>query len=176
MELTTERLLLREYAEEDLDNYFCLKSCAAVWRFSTFVPLLDRNDADKRLKDLIAMHKSNHSGFMALFIQQGQRFIGEAGIISENKKAGRCELGYNLLPEYWNRGYATEIAGRLVRYALDELGYERVEALVLAENKASCRVLEKNGFQCEGVLRHFSRYDGNFHNVCYYGIISSDLH
>ncbi len=79
------------------------------------------------------------------------------------------------MPEFWNQGFATEIATKLVIYAINDLKFERVEALVLSDNKASCRVMEKCGFKCEGILRHFNRHNDNYRNVNYYGIISSDI-
>lgn len=85
-----------------------------------------------------------------------------------------CLIGYNLLPQYWNQGYATEITKHLVKYSFEFLDVERIEALVLQINSASCRVLEKSGFMLEGVLRNFNKCETGYRNVCYYGIISSD--
>lgn len=51
--------------------------------------------------------------------------------ISYNSYANRCEVGYNLLPEYWNKGYATEVTKALVKFAFDSLKVERIEALVI---------------------------------------------
>ncbi|WP_455437493.1 GNAT family N-acetyltransferase [Hungatella hathewayi] len=176
MELITPRLILKEYTSGNLYDYYRLKSCKAVWKYSTFCPLENINETEKLLEDLLFSWRKNKKGFMALFTREDSRYIGEAGILAENKIANRCEIGYNLLPEYWNRGFATEISQKLVRYAIEEMGYERVEALVLAENKASSRVLEKSDFRCEGTLRHFSKCGGEYCDVKYYGLISSDIY
>lgn len=53
--------------------------------------------------------------------------------------------------------------------------YDNSCALVISDNKASCRVMEKCGFKCEGILRHFNKHDDNYRDVNYYGIISSDI-
>jgi RimJ/RimL family protein N-acetyltransferase len=50
-------------------------------------------------------------------------FIGEAGIIGYNPRANRCVIGYNLLPQYWEHGYATEITKHLVKYSFEFFGY-----------------------------------------------------
>ncbi len=84
-------------------------------------------------------------------------------------------IGYNLLPSFWNNGFGTEIALALIRYAFGELGLERVEALALELNFASCKVLEKAGLRKEGVLRHFAKIDGNYYDVCYYGLTRTDI-
>ncbi len=175
MIIETDRLVLSEYRKMHLNDYYKLKSCEEVWNYSTSVPLKDIEQAKSMLNGLIENRASGKYMFMALHKKDSNEFIGEAGIIGCNPNANRCEIGYNLLPQYWMNGYATEIAKGIVKYAFENLKYERVEALALQINTASCRVLEKSGFELEGVLRNFNRYELGYRNVCYYGIISSDF-
>jgi ribosomal-protein-alanine N-acetyltransferase len=132
-------------------------------------------EAEHLLNEQIVSREQNNGGFLALYLRDNHQFIGEAGIISINRNANRCEIGYNLLPEFWNQGFATEIAGKLVIHAINDLKFKRVEALVLSDNQASCRVMEKCGFKCEGILRHFNKHEDNYRDVNYYSIISSDI-
>lgn len=111
---------------------------------------------------------------MALREKASNAFIGEAGIIDANPHANRCTIGYNLLPSFWNNGYATEIAKGIITYAFNILKYERIEALALQCNSASCKVLEKSGFILEGILRNYNRNGNEYRNVCYYAMIYSD--
>ena len=174
MEILTERLRLREYDKSCINDYYRLKSCSAVWDYSTFVPVQGILEAEQLLNEIIVSRAQNKAGFLALYKKDNNQFIGEAGIISINRNANRCKIGYNLLPEFWNQGFATEIATKLVLYAINDLNYERVEALVISDNRASCRVMEKAGFKCEGTLRHFNKHEDSYRDVNYYGIISSD--
>jgi RimJ/RimL family protein N-acetyltransferase len=59
---------------------------------------------------------------------------------------GTAELGYSVLPQFQGRGYATEIAGGLVRWAMGQMGVTRVVAETEWANPASVRVLTKSGF------------------------------
>jgi [ribosomal protein S5]-alanine N-acetyltransferase len=61
------------------------------------------------------------------------------------------------------------------RLLLKDYQLENLEALALQHNKASCRVLEECGFILEGILRNFNKSEMGYRNVCYYGMISSDL-
>lgn len=176
MILETERLLLADYKFENLDDFFKLKSCNEVWNYSTFVPLKEKEQAKQLLENLIDNRINGNYVLMALYKKDTKEFIGEAGIIGYSPNANRCVLGYNLLPQYWNRGYATEITKRIVKYAFESLGFERIEALALQINTASCKVLEKSDFLLEGVLRNFNKCETGYRNVCYYGIISSDFY
>ena len=64
-----------------------------------------------------------------------------------------AELGYYLGEPYWGKGYATEAVCQLCDYVFQRTDILRIFAETFAYNKASCRVLEKSGFQLEGVLR-----------------------
>lgn len=176
MIIETDRLVLCEYGKFHIKDYYKLKSCKEVWKYSTFIPVKEMEQAKSMLNGLIEERASGKHTFMALHKKEGNEFIGEAGIIGCNPNANRCEIGYNLLPQYWMNGYAAEIAKGIVKYAFENLKFERVEALALQVNTASCRVLEKSGFVLEGVLRNYNHYESGYRNVCYYGIISSDFY
>lgn len=72
--------------------------------------------------------------------------------------SGTAELGYWLGEPYWGKGLASRAVGLLLPYAFGELFFIRLQAKIFAENRASMRVLEKNGFVREGVMRkHISK-------------------
>ncbi|MGH7129529.1 MAG: GNAT family N-acetyltransferase [Planctomycetaceae bacterium] len=74
----------------------------------------------------------------------------------------QAEIGYWLARPYWGRGVTTAVVQALCGFAVRELELVRLTAHVVAENAASARVLEKNGFQCEGRLRKHVLKDGQF--------------
>jgi RimJ/RimL family protein N-acetyltransferase len=67
----------------------------------------------------------------------------------------RGEIGYLLVPEARGRGVATRAVGMLVGWAFREIGMRRVQALVHPDNAASAAVLERLGFEREGLLRNY---------------------
>jgi len=104
--------------------------------------------------------------------QQGQ-LIGAIGL-SPEPDHDRAELGYWIGVPFWGRGFATEAARAMVRFAFDEQALHRVTATVFSRNAASARVLEKIGMQCEGKLRqHFKKW-GEYVDVDFYAIIRGD--
>ena len=76
--------------------------------------------------------------------------MGTRSIYSRERR--RAEVGYDLLEEYWENGYTTDVLEEIVSYGFDELGLVRIEATVDPKNVISIRVLEKNGFKLEGTL------------------------
>lgn len=174
MLIETERLILRDYSIEDLQDFYRVKSCKEVWTYSTYVPLNNLEQAQVELEHLISKQALHENGFCALLLKESNCFIGEAGILDYNKSANRCVIGYNLLPSFWQKGYATEITRYLVQYAFEDMLVERVEALAVKENTESCRVLEKSGLILEGTLKHFAKINGSYHDICYYGLIRGE--
>ncbi len=171
IQIETERLVLKNYCENDLDNIYRLKSEPLVWKFSTQISTNKIEDSINYFKSVLENYDKNKQGFQALFLKNSGKYIGEAGILTFNKQNNRAVVGYNLLPEYWNNGYATEITKALVKYLFEDKKTERIEALALDDNKASRKVLEKSGFVLEGLLRSFAYVNNRYFNVCYFGMI-----
>lgn len=175
-QLETERLILRNYRETDLVNLHALKSNSLVWAYSDKEVLTDIEETEKHLDNILQNYNSGKCDFQALFLKNTEEYIGEAGILSFRLNSNRGVLGYNLLPQYWMNGYATEITRALVKYSFEEIKMERIEALVAGGNDTSRKVLEKSGFFLEGVLRNYARINNNYCNVYYYGLISEDYY
>ncbi|MGN0452493.1 MAG: GNAT family N-acetyltransferase [Ruminococcus sp.] len=79
------------------------------------------------------------------------------------------ELGYMLLNRYHGKGIMTEAARLLCNEAFEKLDIIRITAMVYEPNTASRRVLEKNGFELEGLLKNAVTKDGNTLNLCIFG-------
>lgn len=146
-----------------------------VWRFSTQIPSDSIDEAGKYLQNVIENYNQKVDNFHGLFLKDTDEYIGEAGVLSFKQPNNRAVVGYNLLPEYWGKGYATEITKALVQYLFTERNAARIEALVQEENIGSRKVLEKSGFIKEGLLRNFAFINGIYKNVCYYGLIREDI-
>ena len=173
-QIKTKRLILRNYIIEDINNVHRLKSEPMVWCFSTNVASSKMEDSEIYLKGILNNYSKNNCAFQALFLKETGEYIGEAGILAHIMPNNRVVVGYNLLPEYWGNGYATEITKALVKYLFGIEKVERIEVLVADGNGASRKVLEKSGFMQEGLLRNFGYIHNRLINVYYYGIIRDD--
>ncbi|MEG2156130.1 MAG: GNAT family N-acetyltransferase [Burkholderiaceae bacterium] len=93
--------------------------------------------------------------------------VGGAGIHpGEGQSACSVEIGYWLGEAYWGRGVSTQVVAALTRIAFEPLGVTRVFAPVHADNPASMRVLEKNGFEREGLQRRSVIKAGEPIDIC----------
>ena len=80
-----------------------------------------------------------------------------------------AEIGYFLVTAQWSRGIMTEAVRQVCRIAFAELDLVRITGLVYADNAASRRVLEKNGFVQEGCRKNAIVKNGILHDECVYG-------
>ena len=99
--------------------------------------------------------------------------IGGAGLqFLENENRYSCELGYWLGEAHWGKGIATNVVAQLKEIAFSGYEVKRLYAPVAGENPASMRVLEKNNFVLEGVLKSHLYLRGNFYDEHIYATYS----
>jgi [ribosomal protein S5]-alanine N-acetyltransferase len=141
----TERLLVREYVEEDAEAFFKLNTVPEVLRFVPDNALLNVEQARQILLDHpIADYRKCGFGRGACILKSTGEQIGFAGL-KYLEELDEVDVAYRLLPAYWGQGLATEAARASVRYGFGDLGLERIIGLVMPKNVASVRVLEKTG-------------------------------
>ena len=151
------------------------------------VPFLQRTINDPRVRRGLAafdpkteaderewITSVGEDGGVALAICVGEDPVGTVGLDAPNEVWGVAEIGYLLAPEAWGEGYATDAVGLLCEYAFDERRLNEVVAAVYATNPASARVLEKVGFQREGVLRREAFVEGEYVDLYRYGLLAGD--
>jgi RimJ/RimL family protein N-acetyltransferase len=92
-----------------------------------------------------------------------EALIGGLGLVSGQAfEAHRAEVGYWLGKPYWGHGIMTSVVKRICEVAFAEFGLAKITAHIFLDNVASARVLEKCGFQQEGILRKHYIKDGSF--------------
>ena len=85
-------------------------------------------------------------------------------------------LGYKLDQEYLNQGYMTMAVDMVTAYAFSVLGLHRLEANVMPRNKASLRVLEKNGFLNEGLSKYYLNINGVWEDHIHMVKLNESMH
>jgi ribosomal-protein-alanine N-acetyltransferase len=160
--LETDRLLLREYVEEDAEALFKLSSDPEVLRFLPDERLLNVEQARQILVDHpIADYRKYGFGRGACILKSTGEQIGFAGL-KYLEELGEVDVAYRLMPTHWGQGLATEAALASVRFGFSDLGLKQIIGLVMPENIASVRVLEKTGLRYAETVslwgHQFSKY------------------
>ena len=86
----------------------------------------------------------------------------------------RAEIGYELDDTNWGQGYASEALQAILAYGFEKLQLIRIAAVVYVENKASQKLLNKAGFQEEGLLRKHMIQNGVAHDTILYSLLKEE--
>ncbi len=98
--------------------------------------------------------------------------VGGVGIVpQQDVERISAEIGYWLGETYWNRGIMTEVIRKTAQYVFENFSITKLFAPVFEFNIGSQRVLEKAGFQREGIMRKAAVKDGRVIDLHYYGIV-----
>lgn len=175
MNLTTQRLLLREFAEADWPAVLAYQSNPLYLRYYEWT---GRTEADARAfvgMFLERQREQPRTKFqLAVVLRETGQLIGNCGIRKASAESPEADIGYELAPEYWGQGYATEAALAIVAFGFGELKLHRLWSWCVADNVGSARVLEKLGMRLEGRLREKEWYKGRWWDWLIYGMLEQE--
>ncbi|SET85110.1 GNAT family N-acetyltransferase [Lacrimispora sphenoides] len=111
----------------------------------------------------------------AFAITVDDKVMGSIGVFRCNNIHFRsAEMGYYIAESYWGKGIGTIAVEQTCRYIFENTDIIRIFAEPFAYNTASCRILEKAGFQCEGILRKNAIKNGAILDMKMYALIKED--
>ncbi|MDZ4860012.1 MAG: GNAT family protein [Candidatus Hydrogenedentes bacterium] len=175
MELTTNRLLLREFVPDDWPAVLAYQSDGRYLRYTRW-DARKPEDVRQMVEQFVAQQLVGpRVEFQVAIVLRGtQELIGNCGIRKARADAHEAELGYEIAPEHWGRGYATEAARAMVEFGFGTLGLHRIAAWCVAENAGSARVLEKIGMRREGVLREKEWMRDRWWDTVVFGMLETE--
>lgn len=147
--LQTERLIIRNIEERDVDGIFALDSDPEVLRFIGTPVMQHRSEAENVIAHIHKQYKENGIGRWAMEERTSGAFIGWTGLKLEKsvRPFHYYDLGYRLIRTFWGQGFATEAAQACLQHGFDVLNYPEINAAAEAEHHASNRVLKKIGME-----------------------------
>ena len=123
-----------------------------------------------------AMLSADENEIFAFAIKVDEKLVGSIGIFRQgNIHRQTAELGYYIAEEYWGRGIMTEAVRQICAYVFEKSDIIRIYAEPFAYNAASCRVLEKAGFQYEGTLRSNAVKNGEVIDMKMYSLLKTEI-
>jgi RimJ/RimL family protein N-acetyltransferase len=153
----TERLRLVPWSDIYSDKFAALCSDPKAMRFISRGRPLPPVAIDQILERTRTMWEEHGFGPWAALEKPNGHWVGRLGLnlLKDWPGPDKWEVGYELVPAVWGRGYATEGARRAIRYAWDETPLSRVISVTVPDHAASRRVMEKSGmtFQAEVAWR-----------------------
>lgn len=169
--LSTARLRLRPFTDDDADQLYVLHSSADVMRYWDSPRWDDPASAQRFVATCRRIADEGTGARVALDRAADGAFVGWCALTEWDPDFRSASLGYALDPAAWGRGYATEAAHALLEWAFDALDLNRVQAETDTRNVASARVLQKVGFVREGTLREQCVVDGDVSDTWVFGLL-----
>ena len=172
--LETERLLLREVREGDVNALYEYASEPKVTKYVTWEPHESIKDSQAFIDYIIQTNRENKSLTWAIELKREEKMIGTIDLANWNVGHSRAEIAYVLSHKHWGKGYMTEAAYQLLEYGFKTLGLNRIEARILPGNIQSQRVLEKLGMTFEGVARQVLFCKNEFKDLAIYSLLADE--
>ena len=175
MRLITERLALREFVEADWAAVLAYQTDA---RYLRYYPWNERTPADARA--FVGMflewqrEEPRRRFQLAVTLKSNGALIGNCGLRRKRDNDWEADIGFELAPQHWGRGYATEAARAMVTFGFQEVALYRISSWCIADNAASARVLERLGFGQEGRLRRNERFKGRWWDTLLYALLRDE--
>ncbi len=144
----TTRIEHRAFTPEDAEVFYRLNSHPEVMRYTGEPPLQSIDDARKAIINYPDFDTVGY-GRWACVLKQSGAVIGFCGL-KYLPELDAVDVGFRFFPEYWGKGIGTEVCTACIEFGFETLKLTSIIGLVLPENAASIRVLEKCGMLLDG--------------------------
>lgn len=170
----TERLILRELRLDDAEAMWEYAKDPEIAAFGLWLPQVTLQENIDDLQEALEGYAAGTALDWAVEHGADRKMIGRINLGGYHARDRRADLGHAYNRNYWGKGYATEAARSVLAFAFDTLNLNRVGASVLPDNVGSIRVLEKLGFQHEGVRRQYTTLRGQPEDLYSYSILAHE--
>jgi ribosomal-protein-alanine N-acetyltransferase len=172
--LVTPRLVLREMTFADLDAVLRIRGDYEVTKYNTGKPISTRREAEIIIDSIAGDYRQQLSVRWAMALKHNNLMIGMCGFNYWDRISFKASVGYDLARDYWGQGYMPEAIRRIVQFGFEDMQLNRIEADCASINTASVRVLEKVGFQREGLQRDQYFEDGQFYDLMLFALLKRE--
>ncbi len=155
---------LRAIRPSDAKDFFAYTANPEVGKYV----LVDRLASEEEAKEEIAyranLFRQQRAIFWAIVDAKEDKMIGWVGFYIQHHYR-RGELAYELSQDYWHQGIMGQAVKTITRYGMQFIDFVRIDAIIMAENIASHKLLVANGFRHEGTLHAYKYFRGKPYDV-----------
>ena len=141
--LTTEKLILRELSDSDVQEIFLLRSDSLINKYLDRKPCKTLEDAFGFIKNI----KNNSFSYWAITQKGNDRLVGTICLFNISNEEKKCEIGYELLTEYQGKGIMREAAKKIIEFSIKTLGLKTIDAYTHKDNESSTNLLKELQFK-----------------------------
>ena len=171
--IKTERVLLRQFVENDLENVYKGLSAPEIIKYYG-VSYKTLEDTKAQMRFFADLEKERTGIWWAVCSLNNKTFYGAGGLNSLSKKHKKAEIGFWLLTEFWGKGIMTEVMPIICKYGFENLGLHRIEGLVETDNLNCKNAMKKLDFKHEGTMKDCEIKNGKFISLDIYSKLKTD--
>ncbi|WP_241156777.1 GNAT family protein [Bacillus sp. FJAT-42376] len=158
----------------DAEEIFSCFSNEEVTRYYGQDPLDNIGQAEGFVQFFANSYREKRGIRWGIEVKGTQKIIGTIGFNAWSPKHKRAEIGYEIHPDQWRKGYTYEAVSKVIEYGFGEFGLTRIGAVVFMDNDASNYLLKKAGFQQEGILREYMYQNGKAYDTYVYSLLRNN--
>jgi ribosomal-protein-alanine N-acetyltransferase len=172
--IETNRMILKGLTPEDMTEIFERNHKPKI---KEILGHRSEEDYEKELHKYKSGYSSYNRSFMLFLLEDkaSGKIIGRCGLHNWNRDHWRAEIGYSMEDEsFKQRGLMSEAVQAVIDYGFKQMNLNRIEALVADYNTASLKLLEKNRFVKEGVMRNHYYVNGFFEDSVVFSLLREE--
>ena len=174
-ELETERLILRKITDDDaLMLYDNIYNNYEWYKFYYQLPFNSFEEYQKLVEKYKDWYdKGNHFRW-GIVLKETKEMIGLVQLRSRDNLNNSCKIGYIISYKFTGNGYAKEAVEKILDFGINKLGYHRIEADVVSENKDSVKLAKSVGMTFESVKKESYRIKDTYYDQDVYTLIKKN--
>jgi len=151
--LETERLMLRAFTADDAEFILTLLNEPSFLQYIGDKKVRNLDDARQYiLNGPVASYEKHGFGLCLVELKEPHTPIGMCGLLKRDELPDP-DIGFALLPDFWNKGFAFEASTAVLNDARERLNLQRILAITSVDNHASINLLQRLGFRFEGLRK-----------------------
>ena len=146
--MENSRILIERITDQDADALQSMRQSTQVYRYlPTFLYEKQYEDVHFVIRNLYGdIFTAKESLILGIYLAESRTFCGIAEFYGYKASLQKTCIGYRLAERFWGKGIASQAVSLMVDYLCTQTDTEIITASTMLENRASARVLEKNGF------------------------------
>jgi ribosomal-protein-alanine N-acetyltransferase len=172
--IRTARLMLRKPSERDAQKLLQVSQDKVVMQYSGMEVYKTEQDALEEINWFNGIFDDSRGIRWIICEKNTDEYIGDVGFHNHSQTHSRAEVGYKLSRLFWRKGIMTEALSKVLEYGFGEMQLNRIEALVDPRNTASRKLLEKQQFKTEGVLRQYEYKGREYVDLAMLSLLKED--
>ena len=170
--LTTERLHLRQLVREDENEILQLRSNERVNQFLARDQYKTIYEARTFINKINKGISDGEWAYWGIALKNENKLIGTICLWNIQAEHYRAEIGYELHPSFWGKGIMKEALPKVIQYGFENMHLHSIEADLHPGNISSKKLLEKNGFALEGLLKESTFFNRKFSDRAVYSLLN----